>query len=82
MILHTLKCFGFSSHWIKMIEQCISSVSFSMLLNSCPCSGHLLWQFDMQDRLKLLMWKTTSNALPLRGIYADAIDFFFPKQIQ
>lgn len=33
-----------------------------------------LWQFDMQDRLKLLMWKVASNALPLRGIFSDGTD--------
>jgi hypothetical protein len=29
-------CLGFSAHWIQLIQQCISTVSFSLLLNGSP----------------------------------------------
>ena len=34
-ILQVLRCFGFSSRWVQWIEQCISMVSFSIVLNGC-----------------------------------------------
>lgn len=32
-LLEVLRCFGFSNTWIQLIRQCISTVSFSLLLN-------------------------------------------------
>lgn len=32
-ILKILKCFGFSDKWVRLIHQCISTVSYSVLLN-------------------------------------------------
>lgn len=31
-----LRCFGFHEKWIHLINQCLSSVSFSLLLNGSP----------------------------------------------
>jgi hypothetical protein len=35
-ILRIFSCLGFSSNWIQLIEQCLSTVSFSVLLNGSP----------------------------------------------
>jgi hypothetical protein len=35
-ILKILSCLGFSSKWIQLIEQCLSTISFSVLLNGSP----------------------------------------------
>lgn len=35
-ILFALQCFGFSPTWIQLIHQCISTVSYSLLLNGSP----------------------------------------------
>lgn len=35
-LLQILSCFGFDSKWISWIEQCISTVSYSVLLNGLP----------------------------------------------
>lgn len=31
-----------------------------------------LWKVDMQDRLKLILWKVAFNVLPLRGMFLPA----------
>ncbi|GMQ06217.1 hypothetical protein CsSME_00050882 [Camellia sinensis var. sinensis] len=33
-LLMVIRRFGFSERWVKLIEQCISTVSFSVLVNS------------------------------------------------
>lgn len=35
-ILKVLECFSFSPIWLQWVEQCISSVSFSVMLNGSP----------------------------------------------
>lgn len=35
-LMMALKCFDFSSHWIQLISQCISTISYSILLNGSP----------------------------------------------
>ena len=37
-ILEVLDLFGFSNKFISLVEQCISTVSFSILLNGSPCN--------------------------------------------
>jgi hypothetical protein len=37
-ILKFFSCLGFNLKWIQLIEQCISTVSFSILLNGYPFS--------------------------------------------
>lgn len=32
-LLHALKCFGFNCHWIHLIKECISTVTYSFLIN-------------------------------------------------
>lgn len=31
-----MRCFGFSEKWIQLISQCLSTVSYLVLLNGCP----------------------------------------------
>lgn len=44
-LFEVLRCFGFSASWIQLITQCVSTVSFSLLLNGgthgffCPQRG-------------------------------------------
>jgi hypothetical protein len=35
-IINVLKCFGFGDKWVNLIHQCISTTSFSILLNGSP----------------------------------------------
>lgn len=35
-ILQVLHCFGFGERWFRRIDQCISTVSFSVLINGSP----------------------------------------------
>lgn len=35
-LLSVLRCFGFYERWVGWVEQCISTVSFSIMLNGSP----------------------------------------------
>lgn len=35
-LLKVLRCFGFSERWVGLVEQCISTVSYLIMLNGLP----------------------------------------------
>lgn len=53
---------GFSEKWIHMINMCLSSISFHILINgACSCAFHTIWGLCQGDPLSpylfLMFWR-------------------------
>lgn len=81
-VLHALKCFGFSSHWIQLISQCLSIVSF-YVLNDGSAFGRISPARGLRqgDPLSLFLFILASKALSRVFQKAENIGQFHGIQV-